>query len=846
MRHTPGRLGTVAVVLAALLLPACGAKWAYRQGQGEAKRGNWDLAVARLTKALDKDPDNIGYKIALENARIQASRFHYKEGLKHLAANDLDKAAEELEIASKYDIGNKSASDDLEIVKGRIQKREDEKKRLSEFGELKERTKRRFPVPILAPRSKLPITFNFPDQGLQKIFEALAKVSGVNILFDPDFRDKKTSVTLKGVSFQEALDQITFSNRLFYKVIDQNTIIIVPESQAKRRVYDDIFLRTFYIQNAEMKEVETVVKTALGAQAKVVSNPTLGAINVIGTVDELALAERVIDSNDKAKGEVMVDVQILEVDRNRLKDYGIGLANYTASAALSPFNDEFRNGPTLNIRAHLLSSLNLSDFVVNIPNQILARFIQNDNNTRILAAPRLRAAEGKKTALKIGQEVPVPVTTFTSAATGGAGNTFAPATSFQYRNVGVNLEITPKVNASGEILLEMAAEFSLPGATSAVGGTDLPTFLTRNVTGILRLRDGETALVGGLLQDQETETLTGALGVMRVPIIGRLLSRPRNQRDQTEVLISITPHLVRAPKILEEDLLPLRVGTKETFRVEGARDPLFGDGEPVPAASPSPAAGVPTAPGPEIGRPPGTVSPGLPPVGSVVTPAATPPPPPVVPTPIPPAIPTPEPVATPVAPPPVAPPATLTPNPDGFVKEQPQPEPTPVPSPSPLENPPPPLSSSGPDARRGAAAAAAAAIPAPAVTAALTPPQVGARIGETVPLSLVLMNLQGLESVEAVVAFDPALLEAQDVRAGTLLTLDGAAVGIENAREVGRVRARLARGTGIAGSGVVASLSFRALAAGPAEVRVESLTLATSQGVLRPAPPGAVRVTVAQ
>jgi len=842
MRHTPGRLGMLVVVLAALLLPACGARWAYRQGKAEVKKGNWDLAVARLTKALEQDPENIGYKMALENTRMQASRYHHQEGMKALSANDLDKAAEELQIASNYDIGNRGAADDLAAVQRRIQKREDEKRRLSEFGEVKERAKaRRFPVPILSPRSSLPINMNFPEQGLEKIFEALAKVSGVNILFDPDFRDKKTSVKLKDVSFQEALDQITFSNRLFYKVIDRNTLIVVPESQAKRRVYDDIFLRTFYIQNAEMKEVETIVKTALGAQAKVVSNPTLGAINVIGTVDELALAERVIESNDKSKGEVMVDVRILEVGRNRLKQYGIGLANYEAKATLAPFNNELN--PTLNVRAHLLSSLNLSDFVLSIPSQVLAKFLQNETNTRILAAPRLRAAEGKKTALKIGQEVPVPVTTFTSAATGGAGNTFAPATSFQYRNVGVNLEITPKVNASGEILLEMAAEFSLPGAPAAIGGQQLPTFLTRNVTGILRLRDGETALVGGLLSDLERESLTSALGVAKIPLIGRFLSQPKIEREQTEVLISITPHLVRAPKVLEEDLVPMRVGTKETFRVEGARDPLFGEPEPTPSASP--AAGAPAPTGPEIGRPPGTVAPGMPGVGNLPTPASTPPPPTAVPTPIPIPVPTPEPQPTPVAPPPVAPPpGTLTQQP---LPLEPEPQPTPVPSPSPLDNPPPPLASAGPagDRRQRPTAAATPAAASP-VTAALTPPQVGARIGETVPLSLVLMNLQGLESVEVVLVFDPALLEAQDVRAGALLTLDGAAVGIENTREVGRARARLARGTGVAGSGLVASLSFRALAVGPAEVRVESLTLTTAQGTVRPAPPAAVRVTVSQ
>jgi general secretion pathway protein D len=187
----------------------------------------------------------------------------------------------------------------------------------------------------------------------------------------------------------------------------------MPESQAKRRVYDDIFLRTFYIQNAEMKEVETVVKTALGAQAKVVSNPTLGAINVIGTVDELALAERVIDSNDKSKGEVMVDVQILEVDRNRLKDYGIGLANYTASAALAPFSNGV--GPTLNVRAHLLSSLNLSDFVISIPPRCWRGSSRTTTTRASWRAPAARG-RGQEDGAQDRQEVPCRSRTFTSAA----------------------------------------------------------------------------------------------------------------------------------------------------------------------------------------------------------------------------------------------------------------------------------------------------------------------------------------------------------------------------------------------------------------------------------------------
>jgi general secretion pathway protein D len=844
MRHNRNALRILwVVVVAVVLLPGCSARWAYRQGQKEAKKGNWDNAVARLTKALNEDPDNISYKIALQNARVQASLHYQEEAKKALAAEDLVKAKDDLEIATKYDPGNRSIADDLEIVKARIAGRDKALAEMSDFDIAKEKA-RRFPIPVLNPRSSAPINMNFPEQGLEKIFDALAKVSGVNILFDPDFRDKKVTVRLSGVSFQEALDQITMSHRLFYKVVDRNTIIVVPEGAAKRRIYDDIFLRTFYIENAELKEVETVVKTALGAQAKVVSNPTLGALNVIGTVDELALAERVIAGNDKSKGEVMVDVQILEVNRNRMRDFGIGLANHRASISLAPLSNDV--GESLNIRAHLLSSLNLSDWVVNIPNTLLVNFLQTDSNTRILASPRLRAAEGKKTTLRVGTEVPVPVTTFTSAQP-NVGGTFAPATSFQYRNVGVNLELTPKVNANGDILLELAAEFSLLGDNRLVAGTLLPTFLTRNVTGVLRLRDGETSLIGGLLQQQENESTSGFPGASSIPILGKLLSSPHKERTTAEVVISITPHLVRGPKVVEEDLTALRLGTKETFRVEGAREPLFGEEPPEPVPSPTPTPGL-TVPGPETGRPPGTVAPGLAPPGQQVTPAATPPPPPIIPTPLPPVFPTPPPQ---VDQPPTTLPTPVPPAPETDADDQPRP-PAPTPSPTPSLSVPPPLVSSGGAARevdrprapgRSASAPAGAAA---AVSASLNPPQSGTSVGRSVTLSLVLTNLQGLEGLEIVTAFDPALLEGLEAKAGTLLTMDGSAVGIESSAEVGRLRVKMTRPSGVAGSGMVASLSFKALAAGPAEVRVESITLTTAGGTVRPPVPAPVTVTVAR
>lgn len=801
-----------ALLLMAVLLTGCGARWAYRQGQTEARRGNWDMAVARLTRALQKDPDNLKYRIALENARVQASRAHVAAARKHLAAGELDLAAEELQIAANYEPGNEATANELAQVRDRIRLRDEEKRRLSDFSAARTRAQAYSPMPVLSPRSTAPITLNFPNQSLEKVFEALGKIAGINILFDPDFRDKQVRVQISGVSFEEALEQLTMAHRLFYKVLDRNTLIIIPESQAKRRVYDDVLLRTFYIQDADVKEIETMVKTTLGAQAKVVSSPSLGSINIVGTPDELAVAERIIAANDKARGEVLVQVEILEVNRNRAKDFGIRLANYEAGVTLAPTGpDDVDDAGFTNVRAHLLSSLNLSDFVVSLPSNVFASFLQTDSSVRILASPKLRAAEGKKTSLKIGTEVPVPVTTFTAQSVTPGQGSFAPATSFQYRNVGVNLELTPRVSAGGDIALEVLAEFSLLGEDRPVAGQELPTFLTRTVNGVLRVRDGETVLIGGLLQERETESLSGILGLQSVPVLNRILTNTTRGKEQTEILISMTPRLVRAPLIVEADMRAMLVGTKENLRVAGARPPLFGPEDetaegvvetgPVNGEAPAPAgsttSGAPAAP--ETGRPPGTVSP---PLGTPGTPGASP-------------LPVPQVIPTPLPPPGVEAP----------------PLPSPAPSPSPAAGPTPAPQGLGAPAGRPA-------------TASLTPPQVRMRVGETSDLAVVVTNVTDLTQVDVMLSYDPKVVEVADVRAGTLLTLDGGSVQVDQRGDAGGVRAVLRRATGVSGSGMAVALTFRALAAGTAPVRVESLVLTTAAGSQGPPVAEAAQITV--
>jgi general secretion pathway protein D len=311
MRSAVGTSRAGVALALSLVLGGCAAGNAFRQGEKEAKKGNWDLAVARFTLAASKDPDNIRYHIALEQARIEASRVHAAEAQKHLAAEELDKAADELAIATRFDPSNKSFADDLKAVKKRIEEKEEDQKRRSGLEAMKARASvARLPVPLLSPRSPVPITLKFADQSLQKILDSLGKLAGVNVVYDQDFRDKRTSVDLANVTFEEALNELAMVNRFFYKVLDENTIVVIQESPAKHRQYDDLVVKTFYLENAEVNEMLTVIKSVAGI-TKAVGNPSLKAITVLDTPDKVALAEKVVETNDKAKGEVLVEVEIL-------------------------------------------------------------------------------------------------------------------------------------------------------------------------------------------------------------------------------------------------------------------------------------------------------------------------------------------------------------------------------------------------------------------------------------------------------------------------------------------------------------------------------------------------------
>lgn len=573
MRDNAAKLGRLLLVLLPLgiltgvALSGCSAAGgAFRKGGAAAQQGNWDAAVVHYTRAVNEKPDNIEYRMALERALIESGAFHVQQAQKRLAAEDLSGAIEELELALRLDPSNKYAQSILDETKGRLAEREARKEEAGQFEERRRRAQELFGGrPILEPSSTAPIQLRFAeDTSLQKIFEVLSKLSGINILFDESFRDKRVTVDLVDVSFEEALDKLVLINRLFYKIVDTSTIIIVPDNAQKHRQYDDLVLRTFYIVNAEVNTVANMLRTIAGIQ-RVQPNPELKSITVRATPDQVAVAERIVELNDKSKSEIMLDIEILEINRTKALEYGLKAAEYAASLTFAPSGASTTatgtggttTTTTNGFRLNRLTSVDASDFLLKFPTTASFMLFKSKSEARLLANPKLRASEGQPAELRLGQEVPVPVTSFVSQFGTPGGVPTTPVTSFQYKNVGINVTITPKVFVDGEIELQLQLETSTQLDTRTIGGIELPVFGTRNVNNVVRLRDGETNLVGGLIQQEDRKTLSGFPGLIDVPLLSRIFGNNSDNSTSGDVVFSITPHIVRAPRVTEMDLAPL-------------------------------------------------------------------------------------------------------------------------------------------------------------------------------------------------------------------------------------------------------------------------------------------------
>jgi general secretion pathway protein D len=593
-----------------------------RAGQSAEQRDDFDRAVVEYTKVVRKQPDNRAAQQALERAKLRAALDHFARGRRLSAVGRLEQALVELQTAAELNPGSQDIVNELDTVRAQLKNKiavsRDGK---TELESLIDRT-RNLPPPglDLPPDAKLPSTLTFRDAPSRDVFTALARFANVNIQFDPQYRDQPVTIDLRDTSLESALQSLSVATRSFYRVTGPRFITVVPDTAAKRQEYEEEVVRTFPLSNADLKETVDLLRIVIDARRLAPVTGT-NTIAIKDTPARVAAAGRLIAAIDKARPEVIIDVELLEVDRTKLKDYGVQFA--------SPIPATGTQGPTgINTSADVnrgtltlndLMNLTSSDIVLtNVP-ALFFRLLKQDTNTRILANPQLRTSEGMPAQARFGERVPVPVTTFSPIATGGVAQ--QPITSFNYENIGVNIDITPRTHHDDDVSLALKVAVS---AISGVGFGGLPTFANREISTVIRLRDGETNLLAGLIRDDERQVLSGIPGLSDLPLVGRMFAHTHRETLESDIVLTLTPHIVRVLDLTEEDLRPFRVGR------DG--DPTGGviplplpvelppPGQQPPPGQPQPA---PQQPAPQQPPPPGPTAPIRPPVQ---TPPPAPPP----------------------------------------------------------------------------------------------------------------------------------------------------------------------------------------------------------------------------
>lgn len=584
-----------ATLIISLTTLSCASYNAYQKAQTAEEAKDWDTAVIQYEKALEIAPDNRQFKISLDRARREASRGHFEKAKAYRAAADratgtdqlrlAQMAASEFQMTVKLDTTNQFAA--VEMVKAvelinNINRAASERLSIDEIKKRAQSSITKAQPPQLNPASQEPISLTFSrDTPVKDIYRALGNAFGINVLFDQAVKDDRITIELRDVTAQAALERVMQAANHFYKTLDEKTIIVVPDNPQARRDYEDLVIRTFYLSNGDAEQVTNVVRTMIEAR-NVFPLKALNAITIRDTADKVRIAEKIIQANDKAKAEVVVQVELVQLDLNRIRDIGLAISGFpggqtlSSSATAQPnLNGVGFSRGTLDQIAKAVGSLNdlRANTTFAIPTATYS-LLKTYGNTELLANPELRISEGEKATLHIGQRIPVPVTTFSGLATGtpqnGQNNQLTtPYTSFQYQDVGIKVEMEPRVHHNREVTLKLTVEVSNQGASVEFAGQEQPTFATRTITSTIRLKDGETNFLAGLIQSNKIRSATKTPILGDIPLIGRLFTDEHNERSRTDLVLTMTPHIIRIPDITDEDLAPMWVGTGNNLTFRG-------------------------------------------------------------------------------------------------------------------------------------------------------------------------------------------------------------------------------------------------------------------------------------
>ncbi|MDQ3071497.1 MAG: hypothetical protein M3R55_17430, partial [Acidobacteriota bacterium] len=585
------RFRTLLIVsLVAVTLAGCASGRALRRGQDAARLGDWDTAVAYFRQALMENPDRLDVRVALERATQSASLEHLSRARRLESEGQLAAAAGEYRRAIDLDPANQLAAAKAGELDRALRDQIEATRPRPQIRDFEDQIRREQEATMLPLHQRLP-KFNFNGATLKEVLDFIAGAANVNILIDPLMNQTELTravyLNLQESTVDEVLRHLSKQYRLFYAVQGPRTIIVATDNLQSRTQYEEQLIQTFYVSHTKVAEIANLLNSMLkgsttgGSATTLVANQEANTVTVRAPLQILQIAEHIIRTNDRPRAEVVIEVSILEVDRARAKEHGLDLSNYAIGLTVSPesappnTSGSFPPATPPPFNANTISrGISTNDIYLTVPTAMI-RFLESDSNTRLIAKPNLRGQEGATLTLNLGDEIPIPTTTFGSAAGGGLAT--IPISQFTYRPVGVNMTIKPKVTYEGEIILELIVESSGQGPNVNVAGQALPAFTSRKVATTLRLRDGESNMLAGLLREDERRSLTGFPGVLRLPILRSLFTSNTARIEQSDIVMLLTPRIVRTHEITANDLRPINVGTGQNLGLGGG-GPVFTPG----------------------------------------------------------------------------------------------------------------------------------------------------------------------------------------------------------------------------------------------------------------------------
>jgi general secretion pathway protein D len=565
-----------------LALSGCAAQMAYRDGKNLVEKDQVEAGLLKLQEAVEADPGNAQYRAAYLQARDRATTRYLEQADRFVAERKYDQASQNfmrvlamnpqneraraglrsLEAADRYDrllaAGTQALElKDYELARMKVNAVLGEKPDHIQARALQREINEKAPQPQtdngLSKAFKQPITIEFREAPLKQVFDVISRRSGLNFVFDKDVKsDTRTTILLKNSTVESAIYYLLMTNQLEQQAMDANTVLIYPNTAAKLKEYQETVVRTFYLANADAKIVTNTLKTILKSR-DVIADEKLNLVIMRDSADAVRLAERIVALQDQPEPEVMLDVEILEIKRTRLTELGVV---WPASVTLTPLSTSGGTGLTLRD----LDNLNGRTIGINsLSTTINAN--KTDGDTNLLASPRIRVRNKEKAKVLIGDKVPV-ITTTISPGTGG----FA-SESVSYVDVGLTLNAEPTIYLNNEVGIRISLEVSnLVNTIETKSGTTAYQIGTRQASTMLQLKDGENQVLAGLINNEERSSADKVPGVGDIPILGRLFGSQKDDKQKTEIVLSITPHLVRNLQRPEISAAEFSAGTEANFR----------------------------------------------------------------------------------------------------------------------------------------------------------------------------------------------------------------------------------------------------------------------------------------